>query len=318
MTTPSDEPQHRETWSQHSTKIVEAPYDYISSLPSKGVRDTFIDALGVWFEVPEEKLLMIKDAITILHNCSLIMDDFQDNSPLRRGMPATHTIFGPGQSLNTATHGIIKAIHSMQGLVDHEGASQVMEMIMNMFRGQAMDLFWTANSVCPSVTEYHEMINDKTGALFQLGYYLVLVNSDSPVTEELEERVRRLITLWGRYFQTRDDYMNLCSADYTNQKGFCEDLDEGKYSLPLIHAIQNGHDNMLLNSLLALRRTQGCLTHKQKVIVLEHIKAARGFEWTELILRDTYEQILVDIKSLEKDFGKDNLHLRRLAEGLRV
>ena len=105
---------------------------------------------------------------------------------------------------------------------------------------------------------------------------------------------------------------------YTNQKGFCEDLDEGKYSLPLIHAIQNGHDNMLLKSLLAVRRTQGCLTHKQKVIVLEQIKAARGFEWTELILRETYEQILADISSLEKDFGKDNFHLRRLAEGLRV
>lgn len=34
-------------------KRVRAPYEYIISLPSQGVRDAFIDALNVWLAVPE-------------------------------------------------------------------------------------------------------------------------------------------------------------------------------------------------------------------------------------------------------------------------
>ena len=36
-----------------------------------------------------------------------------------------------------------------------------------------------------------------------------------------------LASLLGLYFQIRDDYINLCSADYHRKKDFCEDLTEG-------------------------------------------------------------------------------------------
>jgi hypothetical protein len=46
-----------------------------------------------------------------------------------------------------------------------------------------------------------------------------------------------LILLLGQFFQIRDDYMNLQSTEYGNQKGLCEDLDEGKYSYPIVHLL---------------------------------------------------------------------------------
>lgn len=100
-------------------------------MPSKGVRDQFIDALNEWLRVPHDKVQLIKHAIRTLHNASLLyvnleldselveclrcsffvrLDDFQDNSPLRRGKPATHTIFGPAQTVNTAAYSIIGVI----------------------------------------------------------------------------------------------------------------------------------------------------------------------------------------------------------------
>lgn len=52
--------------------VLEAPYDYIASMPSKGVRDQFIDALNDWLHVPDDKVGKIKDAVRVLHNSSLL------------------------------------------------------------------------------------------------------------------------------------------------------------------------------------------------------------------------------------------------------
>ena len=47
-----------------------------------------------------------------------------------------------------------------------------------------------------------------------------------------------LTSLLGLYFQIRDDYANLCLDEYTANKSFAEDLTEGKFSFPIIHAIR--------------------------------------------------------------------------------
>lgn len=41
------------------------------------------------------------------------MDDFQDDSPLRRGKVAAHIIFGPAQAINASTYTIVKAINQV-------------------------------------------------------------------------------------------------------------------------------------------------------------------------------------------------------------
>ena len=79
-----------------------------------------------------------------------------------------------------------------------------------------------------------------------------------------------LINLIAIYYQIRDDYMNLQSQEvhdplsfnlpsrlfidcnyflkYESKKGFADDLTEGKFSFPIIHAIQSDTDNALLLS----------------------------------------------------------------------
>ena len=47
-----------------------------------------------------------------------------------------------------------------------------------------------------------------------------------------------LTSLLGLYFQIRDDYANLAMDEYATNKSFAEDLTEGKFNFPIIHAIR--------------------------------------------------------------------------------
>lgn len=51
---------------------VNAPVEYVSLLPSKGVRGTFIDALNLWAGLPDQTLAKIKAVVDHLHNASLL------------------------------------------------------------------------------------------------------------------------------------------------------------------------------------------------------------------------------------------------------
>lgn len=59
-----------------------------------------------------------------------------------------------------------------------------------------------------------------------------------------------LANTFGIIYQINDDYLNLQSDNYSKNKGYCEDLTEGKFSFPIIHSIrQNTNNKELLNIL---------------------------------------------------------------------
>ncbi|KAF4950620.1 hypothetical protein FSARC_13125 [Fusarium sarcochroum] len=308
----------KKQWSLARSQVSESPYHYVSSMPSKNVRDKFIDALNIWIGAPAEKVASVKEITNMLHNSSLILDDFQDDSPLRRGQPSTHTVFGSPQSINTATYMIVKAILQIQEFSGNECTAEALQMIMNLFEGQAMDLYWSFNAICPSIDDYTQMINDKTGGLFGLTRHLLTASSERPLDDNTLASLNKMVTLWGQYFQIRDDYMNLADTKYAEMKGFCEDLDEGKYSLALIHAIENNQDGYLLQNLISTRRTQGKLTRQQKMLVLDIIRNTGGFERTEAALNELHRQIITEVGSLEATFGQKNADIRVLTDLLSI
>jgi geranylgeranyl diphosphate synthase type 3 len=68
------------------------PFTYISQVPGKDVRGVLIDCFQMWLRIPEDRTRDIKSIISYLHNSSLLIDDIEDNSKMRRGVPVAHTI----------------------------------------------------------------------------------------------------------------------------------------------------------------------------------------------------------------------------------
>jgi ophiobolin F synthase len=190
--------------------------------------------------------------------------------------------------------------------------------------GQSYDLYWTHNVVCPSMIEYLDMIDKKTGGLFRMLTRFMV--AESPVAHKLSGNDLNLLScLIGRFFQIRDDYQNLVSEDYATKKGFAEDLDEGKYSFTLIHCIQTlesepklAGDGMRLRALLVKRRVEGKLNIETKRDVLAIMKKTKSLEYTLGVLRKLHEELHKEAGCLETMFGVGNFGFSLMLEMLKL
>merc|ERR1719189_1190787 len=144
----------------------------------------------------------------------------------------------------------------------------------------------------PTEEDYREMTIRKTGGLFNLAIQLMQLFSDAkecPIYDYVE-----LTSLLGLYFQIRDDYANLCLEEYFANKSFGEDLTEGKFNFPIVHAIQKyPKDNRLKNILR--QRTQEIDVKRYAIKLLED---AGSFEYTRSQMRLLDNKIREEIDKL--------------------
>lgn len=252
------------------------------------------------------------------------LDDIEDGSPLRRGKLSTHNIYGTAQTINSATYQYTQATGIAAELSNPSCFRIFSEEMQQLYVGQSYDLYWTHNALCPSISEYLKMVDKKTGGLFRLLTRLMV--AESPVGEKVSEDDLNLLScLIGRFFQIRDDYQNLASADYAKQKGFTEDLDEGKYSFTLIHCIQTlesdpkfAGEAMQLRAFLMKRRSEGKLSHEAKREVLATMKKTKSLDYTLGVLGELHSELGKEVGNLEGKFGEENFSFQMLLEMLKL
>jgi geranylgeranyl diphosphate synthase type 3 len=118
----------------------------------------------------------------------------------------------------------------------------------------------------------------------------------------------------GVLFQIRDDYQNLQSDTYSANKGFCEDITEGKFSYPIIHSIRSRPGDLRLYSILRQRsediavkqyavdyiRSTGSFLHcEQKMVALlqqarEKVRAVAGATQNGLRMEGILDMLAID------------------------
>ena len=302
-----------------------APCSYISTLPSKGFRSALIEALDIWLHVDSATADIAKRTIDMLHNSSLVLDDIEDGSPLRRGKPAAHVIFGQAQSINSATFVYVNAVKLVHQMRSTQAMDALLEEIGHLFVGQGWDLYWKHQLQVPTKEEYLQMVDLKTGGLFRLLARLMLTGSqhsakvDSQVGGDGSVDLSSLSCLLGRFFQIRDDYQNLHSALYAQQKGFCEDLDEGKISYLVVHCCSKSssyRDHVL--GMFRYNATNGSMSAEGKRYVLSCLEETGSLQATRELLIELEGEIEKEIDRLEEKFEEENPVLRLLVASLSV
>ena len=273
-------------------EILLEPFTYLLRKKGKDIRPKLLKAFNVWLKVPDEKVKLIGDIIQMLHNSSLLVDDIQDNSVLRRGNPCAHKIYGVASTINSANYVYFIGLEKILELNNPEAVHIFKESMLELHRGQGMEIYWRDTFMCPTENEYRDMTVRKTGGLFNLAVKLMQLfsnNEDCPQYNYVE-----LTSLLGLYFQIRDDYANLCLDEYFANKSFGEDLTEGKYNFPIVHAIQKYPKDNRLNNILR-QRTQEIDVKKYAIKLLED---AGSFRYTRDQMRLLDNKIRAEIGKL--------------------
>lgn len=261
-------------WNDDKERVVTGPYDYLNCIPGKDFRSQLIKAFDAWLEVPAESLEIITKVVGLLHTASLLVDDVEDNSELRRGLPVAHAIFGIPQTINSSNYVYFCALQEVQKLKNPKAISIFAEELINLHRGQGMDLFWRDTLNCPTEDDYLEMVGNKTGGLFRLG--IKLMQAESSTTIDCVP----LVNIIGLIFQIADDYKNLFSKEYSENKGMCEDLTEGKFSFPVIHSIRSDPANLQLLNILKQKTSNETV----KKYAVKYMEGTGSFEYTRQVL----------------------------------
>ncbi|KAI0392436.1 isoprenoid synthase domain-containing protein [Xylariaceae sp. FL0594] len=294
------------TWTEAKEKIIRSPYDYVAAEPGKEFRTMLLNAFNAWLEVPRASLDIIARVIRMLHTSSLLIDDIQDNSMLRRGRPVAHNVFGVAQTINAGNYVYFLALQELQKLPgDAEAVRRATEIytseMLYLHRGQGMDLYWRDTLTCPTEEDYLEMVSNKTGGLFRLA--VKLMQSQSPHHSSDGNSAVDCVPLaeiLGQAFQIADDYKNLANQDYTQLKGLCEDLTEGKFSFPIIHSVRSDPDNRELLHILAQRPTDPDI----KRHAVRRMEATGSLDYTRAHVADLLVKARREADALDAGSGK--------------
>lgn len=124
------------------------------------------------------------------------IDDVEDSSVLRRGVPVAHSIFGIPQTINSANYVYFLALKELSLLQNSTEAIGIYtDELVNLHRGQGMDLFWRDTLTCPSEADYLEMVGNKTGGLFRLAVKLMQVESATDMYVHLTPDIQSALYL---------------------------------------------------------------------------------------------------------------------------
>ncbi len=184
-------------------------------------------------------------AVELIHNFSLIHDDIEDNSTLRRGRPTLWMKWGIPLAINTGDAMFTLAHLAMLDIektknhhITLEAVNILQTTCLHLTQGQHLDISYENEQVLP-IEAYWPMIQGKTAALISACTEIgaLIANVDKPTHNTYRQFGRDL----GLAFQALDDILGIWGDSIQNWQINASDLVTGKKSLPVLYGLaQNG------------------------------------------------------------------------------
>ncbi|HNX67967.1 MAG TPA: polyprenyl synthetase family protein [Candidatus Omnitrophota bacterium] len=190
--------------------------------------------MGIPSERNETAELYLAVAVEIFHAATLIHDDIIDSAPLRRGVAALHIKAGPQAAVLAGDFFHDRAV----AVVFRHGNDRIFPLFLKtageICEGEVQEISEKKNI---NMTEeaHLEIVRKKTASLLACALQTgALIWGLGP---ERCEALSRFGTFFGMAFQIIDDYLDFAGQESEFGKTLGSDLEEGVYTLPVIHCL---------------------------------------------------------------------------------
>ncbi len=238
----------------------------------------------------------------VIHNGTLVVDDIEDSSEMRRGKPCTYKIYDLDVAINAGNAmyylpllPIMANRDKLSAEIQRDAYEVYVQEMLNLSMGQAMDIAWhkgAANADNLTEKDYLQMCAYKTGTLARMAAKLAAVMCGAE--SALVEKLGRFAESIGVAFQMQDDILDLSGTEFAKKKGGVGgDISEGKRSLLVIYTLQQAstEDKNRLREILAMHTFDQVLRDEAIAIIkkygaFEHVKGVAERmvldSWTEV------------------------------------
>ncbi len=245
---------------QSDVALVSQVSEYIVKSGGKRLRPVIVLLAARAFGYAGEQHIRAAAIIEFIHTATLLHDDVVDSSARRRGQDSANTVFGNQASVLVGDFLYSRAFQMMVD-IDSMRVMQILADATNTIAaGEVMQLM---NVHDPDTSEeaYRQVIYRKTARLFEAGAQIAAVLAQRSKAEE--QAMVRFGQELGTAFQLVDDALDFNASAEELGKNLGDDLAEGKATLPLIFAMENGsaEDKELIRKAI----TEGGLDQLDKI-----------------------------------------------------
>jgi octaprenyl-diphosphate synthase len=174
--------------------------------------------------------------VEMVHTATLVHDDIIDGASIRRGRPSANTTWGNSKCVLAGDWLYMQAFR----IALLERKFKVLDLLIGLTQQMVEGEFLQMEKLGLMVGEgeYYDLIYRKTACLFDVSMRLgsVLAGASDETEEQMGEYGRNL----GIAFQIVDDVLDLTATEQVLGKPVASDLREGKATLAVVHALENG------------------------------------------------------------------------------
>ena len=213
--------------------------------------------------------------LELLHTASLVHDDVVDESEERRGQASVNATYDNKVAVLVGDYILSTALLCVARTHSEQIVTYLAELGRTLSDGEILQL---SNIGRKDISEdvYYDVIKQKTAALFEACAGIGALSSGA--SEEDVMAAKQFGQNLGIIFQIRDDIF-----DYYDSKEIGKptgnDMAEGKLTLPVIHAVNNGGDEDM--KLLALKVKDHSVTAEEIASLVDYTKRMGGIEYAE-------------------------------------
>jgi len=283
---------------QSDIMMIPAIGHYIVNSGGKRLRPLLCLLIARYFGYQGDRHIPMSVVVEFIHTASLLHDDVVDSANQRRGAPSANGVWGNQASVLVGDYLFSRSFQMMVSDGDMEMLRLMSNVTNALAEGEVLQLSRTFHLEMTEA-ECLEVIERKTAVLFSAASEVGAHVSGQPA--KVVVKMAEYGMCLGVAFQLMDDALDYLSDEATAGKPVGHDLEEGKITLPLIHAMNS--DEELRERVHTIAARDG-YEEGDREWVRERVEAEGGINYAMQRAADYAERA----KEALPDFGDSEIH----------